>query len=197
MLAPGEGILSSVPGGGYESWEGTSMAAPHVAGAFAVLRAKKPNATLDELQDELLSRGLPVLDPRNNVRKNRLRLEKSSYLLTDIWQGDQGWRQRIPLDRNELPNGSGALKWTRISLSLPGSGNLEAQSDLIIKSGTVLLQGFWRGGNGYTREVPIGNDGAVKWDAAGAWQGPISLALQPGAGSMQAQSLVLLGNGTR
>ncbi|TDQ13570.1 peptidase inhibitor I9 [Algoriphagus boseongensis] len=30
--APGVGILSSVPGGGYESWAGTSMASPHVAG---------------------------------------------------------------------------------------------------------------------------------------------------------------------
>jgi subtilisin family serine protease len=33
LLAPGSLITSSVPGGGYESWDGTSMATPHVAGA--------------------------------------------------------------------------------------------------------------------------------------------------------------------
>jgi len=38
ILAPGVDITSSVPGEGYESWSGTSMATPHVAGAAALLR---------------------------------------------------------------------------------------------------------------------------------------------------------------
>lgn len=39
VAAPGVGVVSSLPGGGSGSMSGTSMAAPHVAGVFAHLRA--------------------------------------------------------------------------------------------------------------------------------------------------------------
>jgi subtilisin family serine protease len=38
LLAPGSAITSAVPGGGTGNWSGTSMATPHVAGAWAVLQ---------------------------------------------------------------------------------------------------------------------------------------------------------------
>ncbi len=37
IFAPGVGIVSSVRTGGYEAWDGTSMAAPHVSGVVAQL----------------------------------------------------------------------------------------------------------------------------------------------------------------
>lgn len=51
--APGSGILSTVAGGGYANYSGTSMATPHVSGALALMAASFPKATAAELLQAL------------------------------------------------------------------------------------------------------------------------------------------------
>ena len=45
LAAPGSEILSTVPNGLYSSFNGTSMATPHVSGAMALLKSYKPALT--------------------------------------------------------------------------------------------------------------------------------------------------------
>ena len=73
LLAPGSAITSSVPGGRYETWHGTSMAAPHVSGAFAVLKQKMPDATADQLLAALSTSPVRITDSRNpTITKPRI-----------------------------------------------------------------------------------------------------------------------------
>jgi subtilisin len=43
VCGPGVAIISCIPGGGYAAWDGTSMAAPHLAGCIAVVAAHHPS----------------------------------------------------------------------------------------------------------------------------------------------------------
>ncbi|MBM3381632.1 MAG: hypothetical protein FJY29_04235 [Betaproteobacteria bacterium] len=54
IAAPGGGILSTVPGNQYQIFSGTSMAAPHVAGAAALLWNSFPNKSLEDIKTALL-----------------------------------------------------------------------------------------------------------------------------------------------
>lgn len=54
LAAPGAGILSTLPGGGYGAISGTSMAAPHVTGTVALMAAVRPNATAAQIRSAVL-----------------------------------------------------------------------------------------------------------------------------------------------
>jgi subtilisin family serine protease len=78
LFAPGSDIYSSIPGGGYVSWSGTSMAAPHVAGTWALLRQARPAATVDQILDALQSTGVPITDPqRPDITKPRIQVDSA------------------------------------------------------------------------------------------------------------------------
>jgi subtilisin family serine protease len=55
LAAPGESILSTIPGGGYAAWSGTSMSAPMAGALCALLRSRWPGLGVDDLR-EILAR---------------------------------------------------------------------------------------------------------------------------------------------
>ncbi|NQU08636.1 MAG: S8 family serine peptidase, partial [Candidatus Abyssubacteria bacterium] len=60
LSAPGVAILSTTPGNTYSSFQGTSMATPHVAGAAALLWANDPALTNLDVKEMLMATVDPV-----------------------------------------------------------------------------------------------------------------------------------------
>ncbi|WP_188191403.1 S8 family serine peptidase, partial [Nonomuraea sp. SYSU D8015] len=60
VVAPGVSITAAAAGGGYRSLSGTSMAAPHVTGAAAILAQRHPGWTGARLKAALIGSAAPV-----------------------------------------------------------------------------------------------------------------------------------------
>lgn len=60
VFAPGYKIYSTVPNNSYESFDGTSMAAPNVSGVAAVLRSFYPRFSASKIKKIILESGIPM-----------------------------------------------------------------------------------------------------------------------------------------
>jgi subtilisin family serine protease len=96
LLAPGEGnaanpgITSSVPPGfagypyPYATTQGTSMAAPHVAGAVAVMRQKYPSATPDAILQAFVQTGVSITENRLTPSQVQKRINLGAAINYDL-----------------------------------------------------------------------------------------------------------------
>ncbi|RHW37243.1 hypothetical protein D1B31_15865 [Neobacillus notoginsengisoli] len=60
VAAPGLAILSTVPRNRYAHFDGTSMAAPHVAGTAALVLSANPKYSVSQIKNTILKSGIPV-----------------------------------------------------------------------------------------------------------------------------------------
>ena len=60
VVAPGVGVVSAKPGGGYQEMDGSSMATPHVAGLAALLMEADPAATIDQIEQAIFGSCAPL-----------------------------------------------------------------------------------------------------------------------------------------
>ncbi|MGI9417081.1 MAG: S8 family serine peptidase [Geminicoccaceae bacterium] len=63
LVAPGENIRSTTLGGGYDHFSGTDIAAAHVSGAAAVVKAAFPGVSADDVTNRLLTTATDLGDP--------------------------------------------------------------------------------------------------------------------------------------
>jgi hypothetical protein len=148
LLAPGSLISSSTPGTNtFNSWHGTSMAAPHVAGAWALMKQRDPGATVSTILAALQNTGTIVDDQRTSGSVTGMRrINVDNALLPQIPAptffspvGGETLHAATTIDvtwnTNGAPVGSyydlaytdnctGVSSWIPIGTSSPGSNSL-------------------------------------------------------------------------
>lgn len=115
LLAPGNFIISSVPGDTFGFKAGTSMATPTVAGAWAALKSAAPNATVDEILRALVVTGKPIPDWRvlgPSWVKPRIQVDKALFELAGCASAPRAPRLLEPADGAMVSGGTATLVWS-------------------------------------------------------------------------------------
>ncbi len=73
LYAPGSAIDSSIPTNTYANFNGTSMATPHVTGAWAAIKQKNPTWTVSQVLTQIQSTGVSITN--SGFTKVRLKLD--------------------------------------------------------------------------------------------------------------------------
>ncbi len=163
LLAPGNLIRSSVPGNGFANFQGTSMATPHVAGAWAVLKSKSPGASVSEVYAALRDTGLQVTDT-NGITKPRIRVDAAVNALGGGGGGGGNCGAPVSISSGQTVNG--ALDSTdcrypsgsdHFSDAYTFSGTSGQQISITMSSGAFDTLLFLNGPNGV--QVATDDDG--------------------------------------
>jgi subtilisin family serine protease len=78
FMAPGMGVLAaSGTGAGLVSMGGTSVSAPHVAGAWAVMRQAFPTGQFDQIEQALKKTGVPVTRVGSGITVSKIQVAKA------------------------------------------------------------------------------------------------------------------------
>lgn len=110
LLAPGVAIDSSVtPGTGVGSKQGTSMSAPHVTGAFAVMRSANPGQSAAAILANLVATGTSVDDLRSGGVETDMRRINLDFAVScnEDPDADLGGPYNIPEGSNTALDASG------------------------------------------------------------------------------------------
>jgi len=83
FLAPGVDIIAAGVTNSFVNRSGTSMAAPHVAGAWALMRQAAPTASFTEIEKALKDTGVEVSRDAVNFSVPRIRVNAAINALTD------------------------------------------------------------------------------------------------------------------
>jgi subtilisin family serine protease len=154
VTAPGVDVLSSVPAHDFEVLDGTSMAAPHVAGGAALLLQRHPAWTVEQVKSALASTGAEIHPTASSGEVSVLR-EGGGRI--DLVRADQpliftnptslGWGlvRRGFSGTKQLSTtdaGGGSAPWS-VSIhaqALPRGAHLEPQASTLVAGAPLALR---------------------------------------------------------
>jgi len=118
LMAPGSNITSSVPNNKFASFNGTSMAAPHVAGAWALMRQTRTKATVEQVLKALACTGEDVV--RGTITKPRIDALAAYRVLRRPSDG-QSWNFRNKAQVEQWEHDLGNWKKVNNTMSVTGA----------------------------------------------------------------------------
>lgn len=122
VSAPGKNILSTVKGGDYAIYSGTSMAAPHVSGIAALIWGANPSWTAAEVKERLITTSTPVAAlKKKSVSRGRVNAYNAFHKIVTPSDdpSEDAWKDVAYALESTHPYADGAnLTW---EISAPGA----------------------------------------------------------------------------
>ncbi|TVR10705.1 MAG: hypothetical protein EA401_12080 [Planctomycetota bacterium] len=141
--APGDSIYSTLPGGGYGMMSGTSMAAPHVAGAAALLLSVRPDLTPTEIRDLFMETGdaISALSDRT-ISGKRLNIHAALQEVTQAAVHLSSWQIHEDGTHGSTGNGDGflnpgetaAIQFSALASGLEDSNGVQITVEILTPS---------------------------------------------------------------
>jgi serine protease AprX len=142
-------VIGPCPQGGNATASGTSMAAPHIAGAAAVLLQARPSLTWAETRQALTATATPVRDgakvlPSSQVGYGHANLDRAVALVTA-----RGWKDRLQeasrkantrLNRQDAWRVTRADLWQEAAPPVALGGSYSASHQVKVRRGTSALK---------------------------------------------------------
>ncbi|HEV7888231.1 MAG TPA: S8 family serine peptidase [Acidimicrobiales bacterium] len=129
IAAPGYGIVSTVPGGGYGVMHGTSMATPHAAAAAALLLARSPGLSARQVVARIALSSDDYAGAGRDVRYGRLNVYRA---LTD--DGQPGYYM--------TGSDGGVFSFGRSGF-YGSTGSIKLNKPIVGMSSTPRRRGYW------------------------------------------------------
>lgn len=162
VVAPGVSILSTVPGGAMDAFNGTSMAAPHVAGVAALIRAIHPDWTPAQVKAAITNTAIPLqmpawhqgtgfIDPVTALKtKTLVSPSQLNFGMTNATQSN--WSRSIQitienildtpqtysLETLDLPIGA-TLTFSQTQITIPAQSNQSISAELRVNHSQIPI----------------------------------------------------------
>ncbi|MBK9656551.1 MAG: S8 family serine peptidase [Rhodanobacteraceae bacterium] len=174
VSAPGVSVRSSVPTNGYSSFNGTSMASPHVAGAVALLIAVEPQLAgqIDQIEELLRKTAAPLTSaqtcggvagsqvPNNVFGWGRLDVKAAA----DFIFHSGNLQGSVSVDGT--PTGGVVVSFTRLGKTLTTTTDSKGDYRVLAGAGSYAMSASYRGQTVNAAAVVVAQNATTQQDFA-------------------------------